>query len=334
MRRVSLLLFVLVLLAGGAYAAYWFETARKIEAGMPAWAAAQRAEGYALEWQTLQVGGFPFAFGLRLGGAVLHATRPFSYEAHSDTVTATATPFDLRTWRIAAPEGASLAAPTALAAIDAAALDGSVALGGDATSITLAAHQVSGHGGARDFSADVLETDITLPAHGAASHRDTALSLAVRLRQAMLPAIPAPLSPRIDTLALTATMKGPWLAGGFQRALVAWRDGGGTIEIESAHVEWGGTTVDVTGTLALDAAMQPEGAMTASVTGADKAVDAAVAAGALEPRYAGVAKSVLRAISAKDENGAEALHVPLTIQDQRLYIGPAAVAALPHIEWQ
>jgi hypothetical protein len=332
MRRSLLIAAMLALLAGGGYAAYWLETAREIEAAVPAWAEAQRTEGYALQWQGLTVGGFPFAFRVHVAGAVLHAARPIPYDARADILTAAASPFDLRTWRVAAPDGVALGAPSLLAGLDAAAFAGSVALGGGTIVIALTAHEITGNGSLRGFAADAFDAQLGLPQRGSTS-RDTALTLSARLQQAMLPTIPAPLSRRLDALSLTATVQGPWESGGFRRALVAWRDAGGTIEVANAHVEWGGTIADLTGTLALDAAMQPEGAMTASVVGADKAVDAAVAAGALQQRYAGIAKSVLRAISAKDDTGADALHLPLTIQDQRVYVGPAAVAALPHVDW-
>ena len=50
----------------------------------------------------------------------------------------------------------------------------------------------------------------------------------------------------------------------------------------------------------------------------------------LEPRYAAVAKSVLRAVAEPNNDGGETLHVPLSLQDRRLYVGPAPVAALRH----
>jgi hypothetical protein len=334
MRRLPLILAGLVLVAGAAYAGYWFHMAGALRDEAPGWAAAQRAQGYALEWQSLAVRGFPFAFRVHLGGATLHAARPFPYEAKSDMVVASAPPFDLRTWHVAAPQGLALDAPMALAGLDAASFDGSVALDGDATVVTLAARELAGRGAARGFAAATLDARITVPQRAPEDHRGTMLSVTAAVKDAELPAIPAPLARKLDTLSLTASVRGPWSSGGFNQALVQWRDAGGTVEIENAHVVWGETVLDLDGTLALDNAMQPEGALTAAVVGADKAVDAAVAAGAMQPRYAGVAKSVLRAISAKDETGTDALHVPLTLQDQRLYIGPAAVAVLPHIDWR
>ncbi|HZT50521.1 MAG TPA: DUF2125 domain-containing protein [Stellaceae bacterium] len=333
-RRLPLLMAVLVLLAGGAYAAYWFHVARGLEDGVPAWAAEQRAAGYDLTWRAFSVEGFPLAVRLRFAAPVLAAARPFPYRARGPELLASTSPFDLRTWRVAAPQGMALEAPDALASLEAQALTGEVALGGDATTITLAARGLDGHGFARSLSAEALEARLSLPAHAHDGGRAGVLSLQASLRRVTLPDIPAPLSREVDTLSVAATVRGPWPAGGLQQALVRWRDAGGTVELESLHAAWNGTTLDAGGTLALDAAMQPEGAMTARIAGADKAVDAAVAAGALAPRYAGFAKTVLRAISDKDESGGDALTMPLTIQDQRLYVGPAEVAVLPHIGWQ
>ncbi len=35
-----------------------------------------------------------------------------------------------------------------------------------------------------------------------------------------------------------------------------------------------------------------------------------------------------------DEDGADQLHVPVTLQDRRLYVGPAPIAPLPQLKWR
>ncbi len=137
----------------------------------------------------------------------------------------------------------------------------------------------------------------------------------------------------IDAFSLAATMRGPLPAAPLDRALAAWRDGGGTLDIDEARLAWGGTVVALTGTLALDAGLQPEGALTATLDGGDKIVDQLVAAGALKERFAGFAKSVIRAIATPGDDGGR-VHLPVTVQDQRLYVGPATIAALPHVTWR
>lgn len=334
MRRPLLWLSGLVVLASAAYAGYWRHVAQQLNDGLAPWAAQQRDAGYALAWRSVEIAGFPLVIRLRLTGVTLQASRPIPYAARSDELTASAPPFDFRTWHVTAPSGVHFDAPTLIAGIDAAALDGSIGRGGDATVIAATVRELSGRGFALGFGADRFEFRLSLPARAAQGHRDAALSLEASLKDASLAAAPAGMPRRIDSLALTATIKGIWPPGPLVPALQAWRDDGGTLELDAARLVWGATTVELDGTLALDAGLQPEGALTARVTGADQVVDAAVASGAMAQRYADFAKSVLRAIAAKDENGASALRVPLTLQDRRLYIGPAAVAALPHIDWR
>jgi hypothetical protein len=79
--------------------------------------------------------------------------------------------------------------------------------------------------------------------------------------------------------------------------------------------------------------MQPEGALTATIDGGDKIIDQLVASGALQQRFAGFAKSVMHAIATPGDDGGK-VHLPVTVQDQRIYIGPATVAALPHVTWR
>ena len=56
----------------------------------------------------------------------------------------------------------------------------------------------------------------------------------------------------------------------------------------------------------------------------------------MEARYAGIAKAILRAIAGpQDADKPDApLKVPLTIQDSRVYLGPAEIARLPHVTWR
>jgi hypothetical protein len=334
MRRRPIVLAAVLVAAFAAYAGYWVYIARGFERGIGPWAVAARAQGYDIAWRSVAVAGFPFAFRLSFADVAIDANRPTPYRATSAAVVATAAPFMLGTWHVAAPQGVSFDAPVLLSGLDAGTLAGTAAVGGDATTIALAMSHLSGRGLATGFAAQTFDVRVALPAQAPADHRDTAVALTTDLRQATLPRTSALRIDTIGALALALSFKGALPPGPLDHALALWRDDGGTLEIDSAHVEAGGTTIDLTGTLALDAAMQPEGALTAKIVGADKAVDAVVAAGGLQARYAGLAKSVLRAIAAPDGTGDGALHVPLTLEDQRLYVGPAAIAALPHITWR
>ena len=333
MRRWSLALAGLVVLAA-AYGGYWFIVARNLERGLAPWAAGLHAQGYDVSWQSVAVAGFPLRFRLRFAGAGLRTDRPAPLVLRSAELDATATPFDLRTWQVTAPSGASIDATALPAGIDAAALAGSVATTPTATVVAVTASDLTGRGLAQGLAAAAFETVVTLPRQAPRSHRDPALSASASLRQATLPMVPTLAAGKIGLLSFAATLDGRLPPGPLAPALAAWRNDGGTVELERAHLEWGGTVIDLTGTLALDDAMQPEGALTATVAGADKAVDDAVDAGWLASRAAGFAKSVLHAIAAPDGKGADTLHLPLTLENQRLYLGPAAIAVLPHVTWK
>ena len=334
MRRLALLFAGLVAMVAAAYAVYWHEIADGLRRNLDPWAEARRAEGYAIAWQSAELDGFPFRFRLRFAGAALRASRPVPYAASSDEIVLTAQPWNLQRWRLAAPRGASVEALPALAGIAVAELTGTLAQRDGAIAITLSAHEIAGRRSADGFAAAALEAKIDLPARAPSTDRDTDLALALSLSQVDLPHFPTPLARRFDSIAIQAALKGAVPPGPLDRALAQWRDAGGTLEVESAHAAAGDMSIDVAGTLALDEAMQPVGAFTAIIIGGDRIIDEVVASGAVQSRYAGFAKSVLHAISAPGANGADAAHVPLTLQDQRLYIGPAQIAALPRFTWQ
>ncbi len=334
MRRVPVILAATVVAAACAYSGYWYFIARELRQGMGPWAEARRADGLAVGWTSLEVGGYPLRFRLRFADATVAGTQPFSYAAQSAHVEAEASPFDLRRWRFRAPEGAVVSAPLEAAGLAAGAVEGSVAAADGATIVTARASAVEGAGAAQGFSADTVDLKLTLPQRAPQSDRDPLAEASVSLAAAQLPQAPPPFPRRIDAVALAATLRGAIPPGALDIALAKWRDDGGTLDIDSAHIAWAKTTIDLDGTLALDEAMQPQGALTATVTGADAVVDAIVDAGVIEARYADFAKAVLRAIGHPDDDGVDQLHVPVTLQDRRLYVGPAPIAPLPLLKWR
>ena len=61
--RLGLVIAILLLIAGiGAYTAFWFIVAGKIEDGLKEWAQSARDQKIEASWRGLRVSGFPFAF--------------------------------------------------------------------------------------------------------------------------------------------------------------------------------------------------------------------------------------------------------------------------------
>lgn len=334
MRRI-LLPLVALLLAVLAYSGYWFYFAHRLGNQIAPWAEARRAEGYDLRWQAATVEGYPLAFRLRFAGATLAARRPYSYTLSAAEFRLAATPWDFSRWRFTAPRGARLEMPGTAMAFEAATFDGAVSSESPGqTVVTLRAHALAGEGLAQGLAIETAAAQIALPLRAPASHLDTMLSLAVNFDTVTLPVAVPSFGPTIDILSLTAQLKGSLPPGPLAAALAAWRDGGGTLEIESARLVWGRMSASLRGTLALDEALQPMGAMSATMTSPELVIDAAVASGNLRDRFAGLAKAALGIMAKPGADGRQAVSLPVTVQSDQLFLGPAPVVRLPHIVWE
>jgi hypothetical protein len=334
MHRILLPLVALVL-AVLAYSGYWLYFAHRLGEQVGPWAEARRGEGYDLRWQKATVEGYPLAFRLRFAGATLAARRPYSYALSAPEFQIAAAPWDLSDWRFTAPGGARLDLPASAMAVEAASLDGTVSSESPGQSVvTLRAHDLAGQGLAQGLAIETAAAQFALPSRAPASHLDTMLSLAVDFDKLTLPVAVPSFGPTIDTLSLTGQLKGSLPPGPLAAALAAWRDGGGTLEIESARLVWGKMSASLSGTLALDEALQPMGAMSATIASPEMVIDAAVASGNLRHRFAGLAKAALGIIAKPGADGQSAVSLPVTVQNDQLFLGPAPVARLPHIVWE
>jgi hypothetical protein len=323
-----------ILAAAAAYGGYWLATARTLRSGVERWAAARQAEGRDLHWATIAVDGFPASFRVHVAGIALSGQKPLPFAAENAVLVGEARPWDLRFWRLSAPEGVRLALPTAGETVLAPALDGTLALGrSGGAAMTLSAHDITATGIAA-IGLAAGELDLTLPDQPPASHRDTAFAATLRLSGLTLPrAVPA-LGDRVEALTVSGTVKGAVPRGKLGAALAAWRDDGGTIELDNGSIRWGGLTADASGALALDGALQPIGALTATIEDQDAVIDAAVAQGSLRAGDGNLAKIALGLLARPGPDGKPRLKVPLRLQDDRLYLGPARIATLPPIHWE
>jgi hypothetical protein len=122
----------------------------------------------------------------------------------------------------------------------------------------------------------------------------------------------------------------PPLAG-----LTAWRDIGGTIDLARFEIVWGPVRLVGDGTMALDSALQPAGAFTARISGLAEILTAMENAGMIDARTAALARITLAVLTRPSEDGGPpAAHVPLTIQNRTLSVGPVALMTLPGVTWR
>jgi len=329
-RRAVLLIAVLVA-AVAAYGAWWLALARAVDKGIQEWIEARRAEGWRIEHGRIETSGFPFRLIAEVEGPKL-AAQGWSWSGA--VVRAVAKPWDFG-HIFAMAEGpqlfgfefdgqrreATLEAEKMLASfrqtegrIRRADVDltkpvlASAAFGGTTSAERLQIHFRANSGETADRPADTA--DVALSADGA-----------------LLPAERAgPLGPALSRASMRARLKGE--IGGSKEALAAWRDGGGTIEIDGAKLVWGPLEAELNATLALDKAWRLLGAGTLKARGYDKTIDAVEAAKLLRPVEAQMLRIALAVKAKRDADPRAFVELPVTAQDGRLSVGPVPVLRL------
>jgi hypothetical protein len=335
MRRAIVILSAVLALAWGGYSAYWLYTAQRLAASIGPWAEARRADGYTLQWRALEVEGYPAAFRLRFADARVSGVRPLPFTATMPLLTGKTAPWELTHWQLEAPQGMSVEMPGAGEAVTAAALDGSLGFGAaEGTDVDVTLHGIAAGGVVSGMHVNDATVHLTIPAKPPQSHRDAAIAAAIRLAKITLPWQLPPFGSDIEAVQLAATVKGAMPSGTLRQALDAWRADGGTVELEDGALRWGKLAVKTSGTLALDAALQPVGALTATIEDHTAIVDAAVASGNLPADNANFVKIFLGLMARPGEDGKKRLTLPLSLQNDRIFLGPAQIARLPLFTWE
>jgi hypothetical protein len=316
----------------GSYAAWWLIVAGQVTNGISAWAQAQRARKIDVSWQKIGVGGFPFLYRVGLENAVLHDGRVTPPpELRIPQFSAVARPWNFADWQLTAPDGVSAALagaggrpPLKIAAKTA---NGVLGVGEDAGAILwLRLRDIDAEAGERVpiSSADAW---ITLPPK-------SGVGVAADLRQLQLPGMNPVLGDTIDELAFGVTLKGAFPGGKLAEAASAWRDSGGTIELDNLQLKLHGLSASGTGTIALDHELQPIGGFSGAIEGYDRILAALVQSGHLRASDAGLARLALAMLAKAGPDGKPMIATGFTIQNGQMYLGPARLGPAPRLAWE
>lgn len=347
-------LLVLVILAGGGYAALWHWGARQAEAATRAWLADQRRAGWQAEVESLVVDGFPGRIQVQARG--LHLAPPAGESAvawrwEGEGLRVHALPWSLRrptveplgTQHVTLPDAAGGDPITHAVTAQAARLDLDLDARGRLAGFALEAADVTARPQDRAGDAITLESlSAALEPHRRSGQiidlREPSHTLRVDARGLTVPpALEPPLGPRAETLEIQARVLGPLTLDperSLHDTLQQWRDDGGTIEIDRFYLNWAPLEMSTAGSLALDHGLQPVAAMTARFQGFFAAVNRLEEVGVVRPREASVARVVLGVMAQRNPaGGAPLLSVPLTIQDRTVRVGPVLVLTFEPIRW-
>lgn len=345
MRRSSrfglILLAILLIACAGLYTAFWFVAADRIRDGVEAWAQSERAQNLDVAWDRIGVGGYPFAFRLDLGGLRVHdaALNPV-IDVQAAVFEASARPWAFRHWRLLAAQGLTATAGGAEAAaakITAEHAAGAISVpaeGGATIWLSLRQAQVIAGYDAAQIAAGAAHGWLIFPAQAPRQHTDRNVALAADLQQLSLPAAPPGFGATIADAAFGATVMGPIPSAPPREAAEAWRQAGGTVELDNAHLAWSNLRVSGSGTLTLDSDLQPTGSFSGRIGGYDELMNALVSGGQLRANDARLARFALAMLAKPGPEGRPEIATSLTIQNGDVFLGPAKIGRAPRIAWQ
>ena len=343
--RVLVVTIGLAAFAAVLYSGFWFVASDNLRDGVERWAEERRAAGWSVAWDEFSIDGFPFALRARVTAPRIAGRNP-RWAWRGPRIIATARPWDLDKPAVSFPGRHQISIIHEGSAhdftVDAVKALGRVRIqGGVAREITakLAEIDIKEKNGqsadGRNITADAMSFRL-MPYRSKPPEHFVSIALAGLIMShgphAALGRDIRALDAEIKLLGVSAFKPASRLR--LPAALGDWRDHGGTIEILRLHLDWGGMVFDGDGTLALDAALQPIVAMKTRIQGYRALVDGLVRARLVRARDADMAKFVLNMVARATPGGKNTVTMPVTVQDRRLFIGPAKLIDLPRIDWK
>ncbi len=320
---------VALLAAFAGYTAYWFVAAASLRDGIEAWAAERRAEGYTVAFEELSVSGFPTRLGVEIAAPVIgRPDTPIAWRWSADWLAAEARPWafgqivvtlpPVHDFRYRRDQGAERAVTARIehgvARVELA--------GGTVERVSV---EITG------IDAATPQGPVRLVRLEATGARETESSLRLTVDAEGLTLPPGSggvLGPEVSAVAWEATVEGTLPEGPGRIALLAWSENGGTVELESLSLRWGGLGLRASGTLTVDRQLRPQAALTAEITGYGDVLEAFAQTGAMKARDAALATTFLNLMATTGPDGERLLSVPLTAQDGKLFVGPLALVKL------
>jgi len=339
MRRSTVfgLISAVLVIGIGAYTAYWWVAAGKIEEAATAWRDTAQAQKIDASWQRMRVAGYPFSFRLELGDVALkdNATNP-PFELHAPLLSASIWPWNFHKGWLAAPDGVNAAlGPDTMPFAKLSAEHGSGALAiadNGGVTVWLSLYQAKADTGVT-LGARAVHAWIIVPPGAPATHQDAGLAFAAVVHDLALPAPPPGFKETIDELGFGLTMMGALPSGPLRQSVTAWRDDGGTVELDHLLLRWGDMRISASGTLSLDSNLQPIGGLSGGVAGFDQLLTALVDSGRVKASDARVARLALAMLAKAGPDGRPEISTSLAIQNGEMFLGPAKLGKAPRIDW-
>jgi hypothetical protein len=320
------------------YSAVWLLLAGQTRRAVDAYVARQHEQGVNLTIASQAVEGFPALIEVRLVGIAADGLPHVpNGRLAIPTLMAWARPWRLDAWRFSLLGGATIDGPQGHVSFDLLGGHASAVLGPGATpggsQADLHVDNIVISQGDRVLKARRAGVTLRLPPTPPRAHEEPLFSATLEAHKVTLPSPIAPLGQEVDHLTLDGTWRGALPPGKLADALAAWRDDGGTIELQGIDLGWGPLTAVADGTLALDKDLQPLGAFSARIMGYDAVLDALIASGGIRQSDAALARMGLSMMAQRGADGTPQLKTPVSVQDGAVFMGPARLMKLSKVTW-
>lgn len=317
------------------YPVFWHVAATRLERAVLTWIEARRGDGWDVEHDKLETGGFPFELRITLPRLAVTAM-PDGWRWQGRKAVLAFQPWDWRRIRVEAHgrQAWGVRVGGAWRRFDAhsarSAFIGGIGANGALSdgAVEFADLGVAGPEDARLFTARSLRLRFnrTGAAGGAAA---VTYRVALRLTHAEITGrYRLPLGQTIARLDLDAAIHGGLPRGFGPAAVEAWRRGGGAVDISASDLHWGPARARATGRVTLDEAMRPDGALQAELRGYDETLAALEQAGTIRPRDAATARIALGLLARPGPDGRKVVLLPVSARAGAFYLGPVRVLKL------
>ena len=336
MRHRSLVLALLTVAALIAVAAggYWVWWAGQLERGIAQWREQQRLRGYEITYGGPAIDGFPLAHVARFDGPAIRS--PDGTRWRGPALSARAALWDPYTIAVSFAGRHVVERLNAgrldTATLDSREADGLLRLRGDgrleSADATLLGLEVLAEPLGR-FASGWLRLSLT-PDYGPETGLVLGYDFAVETSQLQIPTtLAAPLDPTAERILAVGRLDGIFPQTEPRRALAAWRDGGGALELERVEVEWPPLGVTASGRLTLDDQLRPEGQLAARIAGLPELLDRLVEQGLMTAQQVSNIKlAVLVFAGERDDKSRPVLAAPLIFRAGILSLGPLPLARI------
>lgn len=324
------------LLLGIGYGAFWLWAAQRLEDALDQRLAALARSGFLVTVGNRAMAGFPLAVTVRLSGVDIQARGGTPLLAAAEGMRVSWSP--LRPGELSL-QLRGVQGRLGLLAAHAAGLGGRIVTDGDGMSVTLQTRGLvalpgrNGRGGIRPERAELT---LFIPARPPeADGQETALRLPLAWRMKVVMSDvgvggsareAARRGDRFALIAAELAWHGPFALPLDRQRLAAWRDAGGTLELEALKLALGEAALDAAGTISLDERLRPLASFDLALGHPARLINFCVAHGLLSLEEARLISARIAALARKNPD--RPVSLPLLMEDGRVLLDTLMIGRL------